>query len=235
MITTIEEFIDKTRDASSASQLKDLFLATIREEGYENAVFARAQNKRLISIPWSEFPLGYLDTYRAEQWDRIDPVVQHIHTARGPFSWSETCDPGQVNRAQRNFFEECRELGVHSGITIPMRGPARETDLISLSFRQNGTPAVDKTAHIYMVCVQYWLKYCELIDRRELPAVALTAQEIECLKWCKEGKTNWEIGEILGISQKTVEFHVGNTMKKLGAGNRITAVIMGIKHGIVSL
>src|SRR5258706_14181139 len=76
---------------------------------------------------------------------------------------------------------------------------------------------------------------CEMVDRRTASAIALTAQEIECLKWCKEGKTNWEIGEILGISQKTVEFHVGNTMKKLGAGNRITAVIMGIKNGIISL
>lgn len=63
----------------------------------------------------------------------------------------------------------------------------------------------------------------------------LTAQEIACLKWCKEGKTNWEIGAILGISPKTVEFHVGNTMKKLGAGNRITAVIMGIRTGLISL
>jgi DNA-binding CsgD family transcriptional regulator len=70
---------------------------------------------------------------------------------------------------------------------------------------------------------------------RGVPAVTLTAQEVECLRWCKEGKTNWEIGEILGISQKTVEFHVGNTMKKLGAGNRITAVMMGIKNGLISL
>lgn len=235
MVTTLEEFIDRTRSASSESELKDLFLTAIREVGYENAVFARAQNKRLVSIPWSEFPHGYLETYRSKQWDRIDPVVQHIHTARGPFRWSETCDAGQINRTQRNFFEECRELGVHSGITVPMRGPALQTDLISLSFRENETPAVDKTAHVYMLCVQYWLEYCGLIDRPDARAVTLTAQEVECLKWCKEGKTNWEIGEILGISQKTVEFHVGNTMKKLGASNRITAVIMGIKRGIVSL
>src|SRR5882762_2175336 len=47
----------------------------------------------------------------------------------------------------------------------------------------------------------------------------LTKQEIECLRWCKEGKTNWEIGAILRISEKTVEFHLGNAMRKLGAGN----------------
>lgn len=63
----------------------------------------------------------------------------------------------------------------------------------------------------------------------------LTRQEIECLRWCKEGKTNWEIGGIMRISEKTVEFHLGNAMKKLGAGNRITAVVTGLKHGLIAL
>jgi DNA-binding CsgD family transcriptional regulator len=64
---------------------------------------------------------------------------------------------------------------------------------------------------------------------------ALTAKEIECLRWCKEGKTNWEIGEILSISEKTVEFHLGKSMRKLGASNRITAVMLGIKRGVIEL
>ena len=63
----------------------------------------------------------------------------------------------------------------------------------------------------------------------------LTAQERVCLNWCKEGKTNWEIGEILVISEKTVEFHLSNIMKKLGATNRITAVVLGLRHGLISL
>jgi DNA-binding CsgD family transcriptional regulator len=63
----------------------------------------------------------------------------------------------------------------------------------------------------------------------------LTRQELECLRWCKEGKTNWEIGEILAISEKTAEFHLSNAMRKLGASNRITAVVMGIKRGMISL
>lgn len=63
----------------------------------------------------------------------------------------------------------------------------------------------------------------------------LTRKEIECLTWCKEGKTNWEIGEILVISEKTVEFHLRNATRKLGATNRISAVIAGIKIGLIVL
>jgi DNA-binding CsgD family transcriptional regulator len=63
----------------------------------------------------------------------------------------------------------------------------------------------------------------------------LTSKEVECLRWCKEGKTNWEIGEILSISEKTVEFHISNTIRKLGVSNRITAVVKGIQRGIISI
>jgi DNA-binding CsgD family transcriptional regulator len=63
----------------------------------------------------------------------------------------------------------------------------------------------------------------------------LSAQETECLRWCKEGKTNWEIAGILRISEKTVEFHLGKAMKKLGAGNRTTAVVRALKLGLITL
>jgi DNA-binding CsgD family transcriptional regulator len=63
----------------------------------------------------------------------------------------------------------------------------------------------------------------------------VTRKEVECLRWCKEGKTNWEIGEILFVSEKTVEFHLHNAMKKLGATNRMTAVVAAVKGGLISL
>jgi len=86
-----------------------------------------------------------------------------------------------------------------------------------------------------MLTVQYWLKYRELVDVPKVKKVQLTPQELECLKWCKDGKTNWEISEILKVSSKTVEFHLKNTMRKLGAANRITAVIVAIREGIIPL
>ncbi|KWV60479.1 hypothetical protein AS156_29310 [Bradyrhizobium macuxiense] len=235
MGTNIETFIESTRRVATPADLKKLFLNAVADQGYENAVFARTNNRRLVSVPWSVFPPGYLDTYRAEGWDRIDPVVQKVHSIRGPFKWCETCPTGGFTRQQKSFFESCRELGVHSGITIPIRGAGQEVDLISLSLRVRGDAPSDGMAHIYMVSLQYWLTHCELTDRREEKPVQLTSQEVECLRWCKEGKTNWEIGEILKISEKTVEFHLSNGMRKLGAGNRITAVIMAIKSGIIPL
>lgn len=235
MIEGVQAFIERSHDAGSLSSLKEMFLGAVEAEGYENAVFARVQNRRLVSVPWSEFPKGYLSTYKAEEWDRIDPVVQRIHSAQRPFGWNQMYSRRGFTREQSTFFEQCRELGVHSGITVPIRGGAGEMDLVSLSMRDNTAVPRDDLTRLYVMSVQYWIKFRELTASPEPPWARLTGQELESLKWCKEGKTNWEIGEIMLISEKTVEFHLSNVMRKLGAGNRITAVIVGIKRGLITL
>ena len=54
--------------------------------------------------------------------------------------------------------------------------------------------------------------------------VRLTARERDALSWVAEGKSDWEISVILGLSETTVRFHVDNARKKLGAVNRAQAV-----------
>ncbi len=52
----------------------------------------------------------------------------------------------------------------------------------------------------------------------------VTSREIEILRWVKEGKSNYEIGVILGISALTVKNHVQKIFKKLNVQNRAQAV-----------
>jgi transcriptional regulator EpsA len=52
----------------------------------------------------------------------------------------------------------------------------------------------------------------------------LSKREIQVLHWVKNGKTNNEIGQILGISAPTVKNHVQNIMRKLNVNNRAQAV-----------
>ncbi len=59
----------------------------------------------------------------------------------------------------------------------------------------------------------------------------MTPREIECLRWCSKGKTNWEIGQILNLSERTVEHYVGSALKKLGATTRAQAVAMAMRIG----
>ena len=63
----------------------------------------------------------------------------------------------------------------------------------------------------------------------------LTAKETEVLKWVKQGKSTWDISTILGISERTVKFHVGNILQKLDATTRTHAVAIALEQGIMAI
>lgn len=57
----------------------------------------------------------------------------------------------------------------------------------------------------------------------------LTAREHDCLLWAGEGKTDWEISVILGISRSTVIKHIAAAREKLGAVNKAHAIAKAIR------
>jgi DNA-binding CsgD family transcriptional regulator len=66
------------------------------------------------------------------------------------------------------------------------------------------------------------------------PQIApMTARESEVLAWVAAGKSDWAIGRILNISEKTVNFHVENAKRKLGVGTRVQAVIAAMHCGFI--
>lgn len=62
----------------------------------------------------------------------------------------------------------------------------------------------------------------------------LTPREIDCLYWASMGKTSWEIGKILGIAERTANFHLSNSYPKLRVCNRQAAVAKVHQMGLFS-
>ncbi len=61
----------------------------------------------------------------------------------------------------------------------------------------------------------------------------LTAREREILALLAEGLSNRAAGDRLGISERTVKFHVGEILARLGAGNRAQAVAIAKTRGLL--
>jgi DNA-binding NarL/FixJ family response regulator len=67
-----------------------------------------------------------------------------------------------------------------------------------------------------------WPKLVQLIDR-----------EVETLTWVARGKTSAEIAQILGLSKRTIDFHIDNARTKLGAATRTQAVMKAADGGLI--
>lgn len=61
----------------------------------------------------------------------------------------------------------------------------------------------------------------------------LTTREHQILKWVSEGKGCWETGAILGISERTVKFHLQNIYRKLNVVNRAQAITKAMRYALI--
>jgi DNA-binding CsgD family transcriptional regulator len=64
--------------------------------------------------------------------------------------------------------------------------------------------------------------------------VTMTLREKEVLRWTAEGKTAYEIGQILAVSERTVNFHINNVVTKLGASNKTQAAVKAATLGMLA-
>jgi DNA-binding CsgD family transcriptional regulator len=65
------------------------------------------------------------------------------------------------------------------------------------------------------------------VPEQSLPR--LTPRELECLRWTMEGKTAWELGQILGIAEQTAVRHIQNAARKLDCVSKHQAVLKAVR------
>lgn len=234
-----EEFVARSMETASTRELEGLFAQMLRDEGYENYVLTSASPDAIQDVAWHHFPEGYADAYLGEDWARVDPILQHSQLAHQAFEWDDYLAGCEISAAQRDFLGASRELGVVGGLTVPLHGPGRAFELISISRRADCDRDPCRTRLLLGMVMQTRSRFLELRGEiehvTESEHVRLTRRELECLNWVRDGKTYAEMAEIMGIAYKTVDFHMQNIMNKLGATNKIMAVVIALQRGILRL
>jgi LuxR family quorum sensing-dependent transcriptional regulator len=132
------------------------------------------------------------------------------------------------------ILDEVREFGLSDGLTSSFHLTDGTVFGITL-----GTPNydLDPTARtsILLASAYCGTKLAECLHWPLREPIPLSLRERECICWVATGKTDWEISEILGISQQTVHKHVSNALKKLGAGTRAHAVAIALSSRLIAL
>lgn len=56
----------------------------------------------------------------------------------------------------------------------------------------------------------------------------LTLRETDIFRWCSEDKNSEEIAMLLGLSESTVNFHIGHSIKKLSVADKTAATVKAV-------
>ena len=165
---------------------------------------------------------GLWSDYLALRLNTHDPVARQVSRRVSPLAWvlSDLSEGGATDLA-----DLVETHGFHCGVSAPIYGPGGlNGTMVVLSDRPNWREdqlesTLKDTALLAMRLAD------EVCSQTDVPADrGLSTREIECLRWAAIGKTDREIGMIIGLSHATVRYHIQRAGEKLNAVNRSQAV-----------
>ncbi|MGI9410600.1 MAG: helix-turn-helix transcriptional regulator [Hyphomicrobiaceae bacterium] len=170
--------------------------------------------------------------YREQRLYMFDPVLARAARSSMCLAWSEIEKTNHPDANEQRVFDCARQYGVTDGISVPIHQTGNGFALVSLI----GNPATMNQSVrlvIHLAVTAVYTQFSALFHAETIQDRALTRRQIEIVAWLAVGKSDWEISQILGVSPKTVNFHVENIKRKYGVATRIQAIVAAMRDGLL--
>ncbi|MBN8646921.1 MAG: autoinducer binding domain-containing protein [Caulobacterales bacterium] len=186
-------------------------------------------------LEFGSFCDWHKEIYKSEQEAIIDPCRHNALTQCNPVKWRKVFLNAK-GKKEREYINRLREEGIKDGINFPIHGPNGPVGILCfasenvIDIKSGDEDFLSLVAILAMQRIKQYLAKKYVIKPK---SATLTDRETECLSWVLDGKTNWEIGVLMGVSARTVQFHISNCQAKLNATNRVQVAVKALVQGLV--
>ncbi len=158
-------------------------------------------------------------------WDYVcytqNPLLDAVERRLPVFAFSDLAP--KDDKRFGAYWEAWGEGAIRDGLGILSFGRGRRVASLSLVFNEMMPQSPVERAVLRLAGMMLLEHSVHLTGGGE-ETPKLSQRERDCMAYVAMGKTDWEIGVILGIAQATAHLHVENARRKLGAANRAHAV-----------
>ena len=172
--------------------------------------------------------------YVERSYADVDPVMRMLRRTTDPFKWLDVPYDREQERRGAEVMALVADFGLSQGFFVPTRSHLGTCGNVWMA-----GPAPELTARstpaLHFMALYAFDRVYRLVGPKPDRRAPITAREREVLAWTAAGKSAWEIGEILGIAKRTVDEHAQTAVRKLGAANKIQAVVFAIRDGFIDL
>jgi DNA-binding CsgD family transcriptional regulator len=220
-------------------ELSAMVLRTIMPLGMTAAASGMVSGPKAASdkmFHFTNWPSDWLALYVASDFLLADPVPRWARNSGRAVSWSELFRILPERDRGREVIEAGAAFGFTEGFVAPMRAGDNSLGVVSFGGRRGPFT----TAELIFLGAIARTAF-EAADRIEnqgetgQAAPILTAREIECLMLMVRGHADGQIGTLLGLSVRTVRFHLTNAREKFAATSRTHLGALALAQGYVRL
>lgn len=237
------DFIEAAASAETPEALQAALVATLHQFGIQHftmgASIEQENGARLPVALARPSPPDWWAHYEANRFFNLDPVVHAIITKPGVFTWEELDRRSFSKAAGAVFNEGSAALEAETSFVIPMHDARGVSGFVALFFPDRGPDEgiqrALKLIGVYALERAKELRGIGASSATAAPACPLTPRQREALAFLVMGKTDWEIGAILGIAEKTANQHIEDAKRRIGVATRAQAAAIAVHRGWVSL
>jgi DNA-binding CsgD family transcriptional regulator len=181
-------------------------------------------------------PSGFRAAMDSPQLHRRDPVMQHCKRRSVPIVWDRRT---YISENAADLWEVQASFGYCTGVALALHLPEGRHFVLGME-RSAALPS--DSGQLTRLVADMQLFAVHAVDaalrvllpaEQQLERPHLTPRELEALRWTMDGKTAWEVGTILSISERTAVLHLSNAMRKLDCNNKHQAVLKAIRLGLI--
>lgn len=240
--TGLDRFAEETQDVTRPERLFELLCAFAQNFDCPWIAYGSLTHLDRLREPgrafpsvWLNYPPEWRAHYFANGYDRIDPIVTKSRRRVAAFAWSDIYRKNNAAQNERRIFDEAAGFGLRSGVSIPLHGPDGGFAIMSFARPRDEEFKSAVTVYLQAAALHFHAILSKLSHAsgvaRQFPV--LSVRERECLLWAAKGKSSWDTGMILGISENTVNFHIKNAMRKLDSRSRTVAAVKALRLGLI--
>lgn len=230
----------KTRDSRSSAECARL-ARRLGFDGFSYLVVRPGTVGTELLHHWTTAGARWKSLYRKHAFHLVDPRVTLTVGRSIPMVWR--LEDGHPSPDARAFRDAASGSGIRSGVSMSLQQDHGERAIVAWDC---GDPRADASPDEVMrsELATLALLACFVHERlcQERPpaeptalAAALTLRECECLGLAARGLTSTDIAAKVGIAERTVNFHIGNIVRKLGALNRGEAIARGVALNLIPM
>ncbi|NHK27173.1 LuxR family transcriptional regulator [Parvularcula flava] len=250
-LKTVQAFVDEARHLRRPSDLRALLACITMEMGFDyfalihhvdltgySQALTHMEEGRLVAL--ATYPESWVEQYIAGNIVANDPVLLASQRTNIGFCWSEIPELIPVTPAHIDIREQTIRAGIDDGFTVPAHVPGEANGSCNFAMATgrdlpgaNLGMAQLVGGFAFQAARAMVVNACP--DARLSDKGALTQRQLDCVLLAAKGKSDWEIGRILGISQGTVKRHIEAAREHYEVGSRMQVVMRVLFEGRIGL
>lgn len=245
-MTTLYVFEKNLKSAESINQLKKIledYLANIGINTYSFTYYSyypNSHNKLKLSFSSKNF-VTWHKHYIEEGYEDVDSTLDTVYKTTLPTYWETQQQLKDAKSArEKKMRQDSIKFGAVKGLSIPIHGP-QEDFANFLLVQMRGETCLNnwqQQQYQFFAIAYYFYFYLQklwLLEHKPKKKFQLSDREVQCLRLIAKQYSPIKIAKEIGITERTVNYHIQRLNKKLGSSNKYLSLMKAMEKGLIKL